>query len=344
MCNAYNHPPGCTCGWGGEGHAGTSYGGWSYTRPSHWAGVTREWREPDFTRPTKCPICKKDVFFIRHNGGCVWVDELGWPWPKHPCFDKPGEPTHRFTLQHIKALRLHQPQLAVIRRISGDGVYDEPKVEVQFTDSTSVTLVLRSTPSDFSIVGSLVVISEADRLLVHPTYGEIAFHSLSHIPCPSGTHYPCPRCKAYVQHGTGHEDYCRTHYRPPAAAKSQPTKPTIPPQPPKWQRIHQRRMRPIVFKPRPKNRPVPKPAVIPPPPPPPPPRTLEGRIQLAVEQVAQQAWGSVAGVSPAEEQLRRAKQKVLELVAMLSPHIKRQVGNAFTSNKWQPLLSRRPYK
>jgi len=27
MCNAYQHPYGCTCGWGGEGHIGRSYGG-----------------------------------------------------------------------------------------------------------------------------------------------------------------------------------------------------------------------------------------------------------------------------------------------------------------------------
>jgi hypothetical protein len=23
---------------------------------------------------------------VRHNGGSVWFDELGWPWPKHGCF------------------------------------------------------------------------------------------------------------------------------------------------------------------------------------------------------------------------------------------------------------------
>ena len=33
----------------------------------------------------KCPVCDADVFFIRHNGGCVWLDSLGWPWPKHEC-------------------------------------------------------------------------------------------------------------------------------------------------------------------------------------------------------------------------------------------------------------------
>lgn len=33
-----------------------------------------------------CPKCGKNVYFIRHNGGCVWLDGLGWPWPKHACF------------------------------------------------------------------------------------------------------------------------------------------------------------------------------------------------------------------------------------------------------------------
>lgn len=33
-----------------------------------------------------CPKCGKSVYFIRHNGGCVWLDGLGWPWPKHACY------------------------------------------------------------------------------------------------------------------------------------------------------------------------------------------------------------------------------------------------------------------
>lgn len=34
---------------------------------------------------TKCPKCSFAVYFIQHNGGCVWLDDLGWPWPEHPC-------------------------------------------------------------------------------------------------------------------------------------------------------------------------------------------------------------------------------------------------------------------
>lgn len=36
---------------------------------------------------TRCPRCSQMVWLVHHNGGKVWVDELGWPWPKHPCFD-----------------------------------------------------------------------------------------------------------------------------------------------------------------------------------------------------------------------------------------------------------------
>lgn len=34
----------------------------------------------------RCPVCKEEVFFYRSpNGGSVFFDELGPPWPKHPC-------------------------------------------------------------------------------------------------------------------------------------------------------------------------------------------------------------------------------------------------------------------
>lgn len=78
MCNANNHPPDCDCGFGGDTGSG---GGWEPQR--------RVWvhRDDDFTRPTCCPECGRDVFFVRYNGGAVWFDALGPPWDKHPCFD-----------------------------------------------------------------------------------------------------------------------------------------------------------------------------------------------------------------------------------------------------------------
>jgi hypothetical protein len=84
MCNAWNHPAGCTCGWGGDGHSGSSSGGFgSYTIGC----FSWQHRGENFCRPTTCPRCGSEGYFVRHNGGSVWFDKLGWPWPKHCCFD-----------------------------------------------------------------------------------------------------------------------------------------------------------------------------------------------------------------------------------------------------------------
>ena len=93
----HNHYPGCTCGWccGGGGWGG---GGWA-TLPSYVApasppapsrpevGTTTKWGNgEDCCWRTTCPRCGAPVFFVRHNGGSVWFDSLGPPWPKHQCF------------------------------------------------------------------------------------------------------------------------------------------------------------------------------------------------------------------------------------------------------------------
>jgi hypothetical protein len=35
---------------------------------------------------TTCPICGSSTYLIRHNGGTIWLDEIGPPWPIHGCF------------------------------------------------------------------------------------------------------------------------------------------------------------------------------------------------------------------------------------------------------------------
>lgn len=97
MCNAWNHPPGCNCGWGG-GYWG---GGGGYAAPTQSTPTTRTtWTFVGHvsTSPTsfasyvnpnaRCPVCGASVFFYQSSaGGRVFFDELGPPWPKHPCTD-----------------------------------------------------------------------------------------------------------------------------------------------------------------------------------------------------------------------------------------------------------------
>jgi hypothetical protein len=76
-CNGNGHPPDCNCGWGGVfyGADGVSYS-------------LQHWQRPEsHTNPnTKCRHCGQGVYFYRSpDGGSVFFDELGSPWPKHQC-------------------------------------------------------------------------------------------------------------------------------------------------------------------------------------------------------------------------------------------------------------------
>lgn len=76
-CNGFNHPPDCNCGWGGV------YYGAPESHPSlAWPMAPGSFINPN----AKCPVCGAAVFFYRSpDGGRVFFDELGPPWPKHPC-------------------------------------------------------------------------------------------------------------------------------------------------------------------------------------------------------------------------------------------------------------------
>lgn len=93
MCNAWNHPRSCTCGWGGDGHLGRSPGGYAgQLRSAPSRNPLRSYADKGFASHTEpnasCPVCHADVYFYQSpNGGRVFFDELGPPWPKHPCTD-----------------------------------------------------------------------------------------------------------------------------------------------------------------------------------------------------------------------------------------------------------------
>lgn len=343
MCNAYNHPPGCTCGWGGEGHLGRSYGGGTVT-PTHprssWAGITREWREREFTRPTKCPECGKEVYFVRHNGGSVWIDPpLGPPWDRHACFDKPLETPSRFSRLTLKSAGLTNPKLGVIRRIDGVGALSEPTIHIQLTDSTTVSLVLRWTPSDLAMVGSLVILSEEDSLLIHPAYAEIPFHTFSRVTkTDSLGWYACPRCKAWVQHRTGHEDYCRTHYT--ARLTERPQLPAGTPANVKTRVHNGTKQKANTYRPSTGgafgaaqrstiDHPHPQLVAA--------AKAHDSKIEDSVKRIAKQAWEVSMDLAP-DARLKAAKHHALRLIAGLSPSIRRQVEHRFTSTKWGPLM------
>lgn len=88
MCNAYGHPLGCECGFGGEFYSNSSS---FITTPNlgRQYGTFTRFMSSHTTPNYKCRICKALCFFYQSPyGGRVVFDELGYPWKKHECFRK----------------------------------------------------------------------------------------------------------------------------------------------------------------------------------------------------------------------------------------------------------------
>ena len=106
-CNAWNHRPDCTCGWGGvfygAGYREGADDSW------HWQ------RSTSYTTPNAhCPKCNARVFFYRSPyGGSVYFDDLGPPWPKHPCMDLGRTPEVRLRQHTAGATGGQQTRLGV---------------------------------------------------------------------------------------------------------------------------------------------------------------------------------------------------------------------------------------
>lgn len=44
------------------------------------------WNDRRHNRNAQCPVCGQNIYFYQNeNGSAVFFDELGPPWPKHPC-------------------------------------------------------------------------------------------------------------------------------------------------------------------------------------------------------------------------------------------------------------------
>lgn len=99
MCNAWNHRQPCNCGWG-QGSGGY----WDRSiNPLH--PVIGHFRSASgYVNPNAiCPVCHEQVFFVQcGNGGRVFFDELGPPWPKHPCTDNGEVPRKANQLASIR--------------------------------------------------------------------------------------------------------------------------------------------------------------------------------------------------------------------------------------------------
>ena len=211
MCNAWNHSLGCNCGWGGEGHAGSSTGGhWVATSEPSGSVQTYGRSFSDVCHSTSCPECRQEVFFIRHNGGCVWVDPpLGWLWDKHDCFYRSRDDVSHSAVSSLAQLSENLPNasLGLVNRLSRLQSSVGPRLQVGCLDGTLIAARGRAGFPYEMLLGELVVISREKGILRHSRLGDFPITILPDSEIEDGPAYvwhrdtelktKCPLCTGY---------------------------------------------------------------------------------------------------------------------------------------------------
>jgi hypothetical protein len=365
MCNANNHSSGCTCGFGGEGHIGSGGGNYGATGFSTRTYSFSE-RFKDVCYPTKCPIkgCEP-VWFIRHNGGSVWVDELGWPWTKHACFD---EPSHRDSYASIASFvkcrsNFASPNLALVNQISCLGSPRGPKLQIGCLDGTLI--LARGSPDlDYEeLLGELVILSREDGLITHAKMGDFQITILPDAEFEewSSTYRfhrdtelktKCPLCNGYFYEDEReeHMERCPRTLQKLRAGNQVAKNYVIRPKPqrewvacPKCKCSVEKKNLPghlsacrgtklLRIQKKHDAAPAKESKIM-----------LqitakneakEKRIVLEIQRIAKEAWLAADDGEDSIERLRLAKHEALRLIHLLSPYIRREVEHRFTSQKW----------
>ena len=138
-------------------------GGWSCSGGSggiSYSGYSRSDESCCFL--TNCPECDGEVYFIRHNGGSVWIDPpLGWPWYKHPCMDTSyASPTQlRSTLVSGAKLDLCKSQPELVMGIVREAEVSLSKrcslINIEIAADQNLILLMKNSAG--FLVGRLVI-------------------------------------------------------------------------------------------------------------------------------------------------------------------------------------------
>lgn len=110
---------------------------------------------------TVCQRCQKPVYFIRHNGGSVWIDPpLGPPWDKHGCFYESEPAATPRTLGEETKLGTSLPPsslIAVVTRVEVHPRGLETILHLQFPDGGERAILVHG---EVDLSGEMVILDD----------------------------------------------------------------------------------------------------------------------------------------------------------------------------------------
>lgn len=130
----------------------------------------------DFCRSQPCEYCSAPIFFIRHNGGCLWVNSLGWPWPKHACYYKQiATEVHD---KYVDASRwLDFPLLGIVLYAGRNANSATDSMIIKLTDGRKLDCRVEYVLNPHKLVGLLVIVDLKKEYITIP---DIKKYSILH--------------------------------------------------------------------------------------------------------------------------------------------------------------------
>lgn len=246
------------------------------------------------------------VWFIRHNGGSVWVDKLGWPWPKHEClYELVDDGIYNcVTLLAKSSDGIASPNLALLNSVSEIYSPQGPKLQIGCLDGSFV--FVRGTPEKdyLQLLGELVIFSKETGLLRHSKYG-----NFQTFPLKAKKEWIQCKCKCWVEKKflAGHLKAYRCDEVKVPVKTAHDSKYATPK---------------IMLQMKIKS------------------SKAEKKFHSGIQLVIRNAWLVADAKNNFEANFKLVKQEAIRLINALSPHIRREVNHYFTSRKWSPLLER----
>ena len=122
-----------------------------------------KYHDDDFCKCSACPRCGDTVFFVRHNGGSVWFDDLGQPWAKHGCFDddKLGEKLRRLLINNLRPNTV--PTFGIVRETEIRRPNTKARIAIQCSDGLMIDQHFVFKGDLSRLPGSLVVILDDNK-------------------------------------------------------------------------------------------------------------------------------------------------------------------------------------
>lgn len=142
-----------------------------------------------------CPVCDAPVFYYQNEfGSRVFFDELGPPWPKHPCTDQgpvprttgprptPRDVTERALISELLAVSNLDPQ-SDFKRQYGTNPWRPYQVKGRYPTRSGTLIVLKAADRD-GISPKFVAVRRLPRTVIRGTLvfinrGRLAFFNTS---------------------------------------------------------------------------------------------------------------------------------------------------------------------